>query len=528
MPSFPADFNDYMSYHDMDWRVSDGREGRLWGEWFLNGQPLLVGSPTSHLNVRDFGAVGNGITDDTEAIQDAIDAATVANGGIVFVPAGAYKVTSTLVVNGPVSITGVGGASFAGHHMAGSRFVADADIVVMNFKGKIIENVGFDGWDATGDNSAAIGLVVGLLHQTMVRKVDIRGFRYAGFVATGTQNSLFESVDSSENAINFWLTNGVENCLFLNASSSDNHDWGGPYIRDVVPPNGRQIFIGQRVQPYVPDDPTMGYGNAQNTFIRGIFERAEYNDYAVEINDVWGWLKFQDCNFQGSDKAIVRLADTSLHNPQLGCDIIFDNVNSDFCGKSNNGVPLIKDDRSLTEKVSSRIYVNNIIGTRYPAAFGTDVRQTIHTGDFDSFTNALESNPTFQYGIAGWETTGTATVTHDIVKRRLIINTRVYAFGGLAKAKPTYSLSSNGIQDMDSNRFIKVKWHCTAKTVNTVVIQTALKAAPWWRTLTTFTALGEGEALYQCVGDEGGGTLHVISNDSEGSIELAYFAAAIY
>lgn len=41
-------------------------------------------------NVRDFGAVGDGATDDTEAIQAAIDAAEAAGGGTVYFPAGDY------------------------------------------------------------------------------------------------------------------------------------------------------------------------------------------------------------------------------------------------------------------------------------------------------------------------------------------------------------------------------------------------------------------------------------------------------
>jgi hypothetical protein len=47
------------------------------------------------VNVKDFGAVGDGVADDTAAIQAAINAALTSRGR-VFVPAGTYKVTSTL------------------------------------------------------------------------------------------------------------------------------------------------------------------------------------------------------------------------------------------------------------------------------------------------------------------------------------------------------------------------------------------------------------------------------------------------
>ena len=47
-------------------------------------------------NVRDFGAVGDGIADDTAAIQAAINASTY-----VYIPLGTYKITSTLVLQSP-------------------------------------------------------------------------------------------------------------------------------------------------------------------------------------------------------------------------------------------------------------------------------------------------------------------------------------------------------------------------------------------------------------------------------------------
>ena len=44
-------------------------------------------------NVKDFGATGNGVTNDTQAIQAAVDAAHAAGGGSVYIPSGTYIVT---------------------------------------------------------------------------------------------------------------------------------------------------------------------------------------------------------------------------------------------------------------------------------------------------------------------------------------------------------------------------------------------------------------------------------------------------
>jgi hypothetical protein len=47
-------------------------------------------------NVKAYGAVGNGVTNDSSYIQQAINAAVSAGGGIVFIPAGIYLVNTTL------------------------------------------------------------------------------------------------------------------------------------------------------------------------------------------------------------------------------------------------------------------------------------------------------------------------------------------------------------------------------------------------------------------------------------------------
>jgi hypothetical protein len=56
-------------------------------------------------NVKDFGAIGNEVNDDTNAIQKAIDYAESLvqlvweQGGVIYFPVGRYKVTSTLTIN---------------------------------------------------------------------------------------------------------------------------------------------------------------------------------------------------------------------------------------------------------------------------------------------------------------------------------------------------------------------------------------------------------------------------------------------
>ena len=68
-----------------------------------------IGSPDipGIFNVLDFGAAGDGVTDDATAINNAISAATAAGGGVVLFPAGTYAVGSTITLRDNVTLSGV-------------------------------------------------------------------------------------------------------------------------------------------------------------------------------------------------------------------------------------------------------------------------------------------------------------------------------------------------------------------------------------------------------------------------------------
>jgi parallel beta-helix repeat protein len=51
------------------------------------------------VNVKDYGAVGDGVTDDTAAIQAAINAAELNNGGVVFFGSSTYRCDSSLTID---------------------------------------------------------------------------------------------------------------------------------------------------------------------------------------------------------------------------------------------------------------------------------------------------------------------------------------------------------------------------------------------------------------------------------------------
>jgi hypothetical protein len=63
--------------------------------WTATGIRNIAGN-MGWFNVKDYGALGDGITDDTVAIQDTIDAAETVGGGVVYFPRGIYIVGGAL------------------------------------------------------------------------------------------------------------------------------------------------------------------------------------------------------------------------------------------------------------------------------------------------------------------------------------------------------------------------------------------------------------------------------------------------
>jgi polygalacturonase len=75
------------------------------------------------ISVKDFGATGNGSTDDTTAIQNTFNAVCAAGGGIAYLPAGTYKTSSALTL-GCSNLT-IQGANPSGSIIASASTTAD-------------------------------------------------------------------------------------------------------------------------------------------------------------------------------------------------------------------------------------------------------------------------------------------------------------------------------------------------------------------------------------------------------------------
>jgi hypothetical protein len=127
------------------------RSALLGGASFLCGAPSTAraDAPTAsqeHLNVREFGAAGDGKTDDTKAIQRALDAAGEVRGAVL-VPAGVY-LCANLLMRPNTALVGVPTWNYGGPGGTILRLASGDAKCLLNIAGAAgatIDGLAFDG-----------------------------------------------------------------------------------------------------------------------------------------------------------------------------------------------------------------------------------------------------------------------------------------------------------------------------------------------------------------------------------------------
>ena len=129
-------------------------------------------------NVLRFGAVGDGVTDDTEAIKHA-----VANGdGMLHFPPGTYRITRPIEINlakrGPLGIDGTSGTAR----------------IIMAGQGPAFRLMGTHA--GTGDPGSRKGNVATQQRMPTIRNIEVEGTHAEadGFELVQTMQSVFEGV----------------------------------------------------------------------------------------------------------------------------------------------------------------------------------------------------------------------------------------------------------------------------------------------------------------------------------------------
>lgn len=154
------------------------------------GTKMGLHSWNGAFNVQDFGAIGDGVRDDTAAIQAAVTAVP-ATGGAVYLPQGTYRITSAITLAAPMVFSGAGrGAttinvdSVAAHGiLVTTGYVTLIDFYIVSTKG------GRTGAGLKLANPSSSALV-------RVQRVDVHG-HYDGVWNIGFGNEFVQMVVDS-------------------------------------------------------------------------------------------------------------------------------------------------------------------------------------------------------------------------------------------------------------------------------------------------------------------------------------------
>lgn len=197
---------------DAAWTLLATSLGTTNGSFKASGSGSVARSVQAKLSertsVKDFGAVGNGIADDTAAFVAAIAYAALLGGAIIDVPAGTYLIASTITItaNG-ISFKGAGSLSSI---VKNSNAATDAFNV--NGSRLFIEDIGIS-HSATSSGSG-ITLASGASYVTLSR-LRISGHNTAGVADVGGSTRI--TVQFCEIVGN---GNAGQNCIVLSGTTA--------------------------------------------------------------------------------------------------------------------------------------------------------------------------------------------------------------------------------------------------------------------------------------------------------------------
>lgn len=168
------------------------------------------------LNVRDYGAAGDGVTDDTAAIQAAVDAANNHGGAVVYVPQGTYRLSASLDVYSRISVRGDGDQVSVLHQTgATASGLRGVDVAFLDLRNIQLRGPGTGSASGPGiylsrtDNSSCEGITM--------ENVFVWQFGDSGIAISLPIVSTFTRVISQQNgAHGFSLYGGGTSCV-LNA-----------------------------------------------------------------------------------------------------------------------------------------------------------------------------------------------------------------------------------------------------------------------------------------------------------------------
>lgn len=187
---------------------------------------VTIKSSNSVFNVKNFGVKGNGTTDDAPALQKILDSVGSpgypgVRGGIVYLPKGVYRLSSTLNIRRGVSIQGAGSSMWT----AGTELMADPGVTALRTVYGYGPTALQDGADAEGATSS--GCVISNLMISQSSKSDIISHGIDIKVKTHMEYVLIQNFSGNGMNLEAYVPNSNANsCSFTNVFACGNSQHG--------------------------------------------------------------------------------------------------------------------------------------------------------------------------------------------------------------------------------------------------------------------------------------------------------------
>lgn len=267
-------------------------------------------------NVLDYGAVGDGVTDDASAISAAITAVNAVGGGTVELPFATYAIASVIDVPQRVNFFGESATLKLTHADAKVRLSKTAGGNATNRNGSM------RGITIDGNLTANIGLQIGVIVHKNFKDVHVESCLQYGIVLDGTQNSHFDNVTSNGKtaaATGSWrIINGTAGNKF--DSCSGNKSAAHLIFEMDVTSEDYDASLGSvAALNNVFTSCIFEYGASalyslkaisaeRNTFVRCGFNSSDTNPTSVILLDTAAGLNsFVDCYINGHSKTMTSM-----------------------------------------------------------------------------------------------------------------------------------------------------------------------------------------------------------------------------
>jgi hypothetical protein len=339
-------------------------------DWSKAGYPSAIPSPSIVFDVTQFGAVGDGITDDYSAIRSAIDSLH-GTQGVVYFPAGTYLIGSSLDLPDSVILRGES---------------SDSTRLTFNFNGTVGNCI-----NITGSSPGTFtNLVSDANRGELILIVDSAG----GF-AVGDYAELLQNNGSWDTQPAFWADNSVGQILKISNVSGDTLFFDAPLRINY------DTSLQARVRKIIPATEVgvecMEISRTDNV-AAGVCYNIWYN-YAANC-----WIRGVESNVSiGSHVEIDASTNISIRGSYFHHSYLYDGVSTHGYGItlfSHTGQCLIENNimQHLRHSFSLQTGANgNVIAYNYsidpnrseaPANFGADISMHGHY----PFSNLFEGN----------------------------------------------------------------------------------------------------------------------------------------